>query len=71
VAALLAADHARLGEGQSAHVDHYRGIKGEDQAALLFLPVRFPGTDLREPKGAPQIPPLINIKVMVAESWPA
>jgi hypothetical protein len=34
VAALLAANHARLGEGQSAHRDYYRGIKGEDQAAV-------------------------------------
>jgi hypothetical protein len=32
VAAFLAADHARLGETKSTHVDHYRGIKGEDQA---------------------------------------
>jgi hypothetical protein len=31
MAALLAADDARLGEGQSAHGNHYRGIKGEDQ----------------------------------------
>jgi hypothetical protein len=35
VAALLAADHARLGKGQSAHVHHYRRIKGEDQAEKM------------------------------------
>jgi hypothetical protein len=34
VAALLAANHARLGEGQSAHRDYYRRIKGEDQAVF-------------------------------------
>jgi hypothetical protein len=37
MAALLAADHARLGEGQSAHVHHYRRIKGEDQAAVSWM----------------------------------
>jgi hypothetical protein len=34
VAALLAANHTRLGEGQSAHRDYYRRIKGEDQAVF-------------------------------------
>jgi hypothetical protein len=32
MAALLAADHAALGKGQSAHRHHYRRIKGEYQA---------------------------------------
>jgi hypothetical protein len=35
VAALLAANHTRLGEGQSAHRDYYRRIKGEDQVMLF------------------------------------
>jgi hypothetical protein len=35
VAALLAADHARLEKKQSTHSDHYRRIKGEDQGLGL------------------------------------
>jgi hypothetical protein len=39
VAAFLAADHARLGEGQGTHTKHYRRIKGEDQALAGFFAI--------------------------------
>jgi hypothetical protein len=58
VAALLAADHARLGKRQSTHRQYYRRIKGEDQALCGVS---------RRGQGAEKPTPFIRYRLLQAE----